>query len=67
MADETWGAKCKVMSENVLHHIEEEESDMFKKARKAFRSSELHDLGERMATRKQEALGRQRGNGSSPH
>ena len=34
--DETWGAKAKVMKENIEHHIEEEEGEMFKKARQVF-------------------------------
>src|SRR5574338_1132253 len=31
--DETWGPKATVMIENIEHHIEEEEGDMFVKAR----------------------------------
>jgi hemerythrin-like domain-containing protein len=54
--DETWGAKAKVMSENIRHHIQEEEGDMFKQARQAFDRDELQELGERMAQRKQEAM-----------
>jgi hemerythrin-like domain-containing protein len=54
--DETWGAKAKVMSENIKHHIEEEESEMFKQARQAFSREELQELGEQMAQRKQEAM-----------
>ena len=34
--DESWGAKAKVMKENVEHHMEEEEGDMFKQARRVF-------------------------------
>lgn len=52
--DEAWGAKLKVMKENVEHHIEEEEDDMFKKARKLFDESELKELGARMLARKKE-------------
>jgi hemerythrin HHE cation binding domain-containing protein len=52
---ETWGAKAKVMKENVEHHIEEEEGEMFKKARQVFDASELEDLGARMERRKQTA------------
>jgi hemerythrin-like domain-containing protein len=55
--DETWGAKLTVMKENVEHHIEEEESEMFKQARQVFETSELEELGNRMATRKDELLG----------
>jgi hemerythrin superfamily protein len=54
--DETWGAKAKVMKENVEHHIEEEEGDMFEKARQVFDSTELEDLGKAMSDRKAEAL-----------
>ena len=53
--DETWGAKAIVMKENVEHHIEEEEGEMFKQARAVFDKAELADLGERMAARKASA------------
>jgi hypothetical protein len=53
--DETWGAKAKVMKENVEHHMEEEEGDMFKQARAIFDRQELEELGDRMAARKVEA------------
>ena len=53
--DETWGAKAKVMKENVEHHMEEEEGEMFQKARQVFDREELETLGERMAARKREA------------
>jgi hemerythrin-like domain-containing protein len=53
--DETWGAKAKVMTENVEHHIEEEEGDMFVKARQVFDRAELQQLGDAMADRKAEA------------
>jgi hypothetical protein len=52
VTDETWGAKAKVMQENVEHHMEEEEGDMFQKARQIFDRDELIELGERMAERK---------------
>jgi hypothetical protein len=53
--DETWGAKALVMKENVEHHMEEEEGDMFKKARQVFDKAELEELGERMERRKRAA------------
>jgi hypothetical protein len=53
--DETWGAKATVMKENIEHHIEEEEGEMFKAARSVFDKAELEDLGVRMAERKQTA------------
>lgn len=55
VTDESWGAKAIVMKENVEHHIEEEEGDMFKKARQVFDAGELDALGDRMATRKSSA------------
>jgi hemerythrin-like domain-containing protein len=54
--DETWGPKAKVMAENVEHHIEEEEDDMFEKAEQIFDVDELEALGKAMAQRKSEAL-----------
>ena len=50
--DESWGAKAKVMQENVEHHMEEEEGDMFRKARQVFDEAELEDLGRRMEERR---------------
>jgi Hemerythrin HHE cation binding domain len=52
--DEHWGAKFTVMKENVEHHIEEEEGEMFKLARQALEKDELDELGERMETMKKE-------------
>jgi hemerythrin-like domain-containing protein len=43
------------MIENIEHHIEEEEGDMFVKARQVLDNQELIDLGEAMARRKEEA------------
>jgi hemerythrin-like domain-containing protein len=58
--DESWGAKAKVMIENVEHHIEEEETDMFKKARQVFDEADLRQLGDAMAQRKEEAMAEQK-------
>jgi len=55
VTDESWGAKAVVMKENIEHHIEEEEGEMFPKARQVFDKDELEALGERMATRKRSA------------
>jgi len=52
VSDESWGAKASVMKENIEHHIEEEEGEMFKTARQVFDKDELEALGERMAARK---------------
>ncbi|HEX3427367.1 MAG TPA: hemerythrin domain-containing protein [Candidatus Limnocylindrales bacterium] len=55
VSDETWGAKAVVMKENIEHHIEEEEGEMFPQARQVFDAAELEDLGQRMEARKQSA------------
>ncbi len=55
VTDESWGAKALVMKENIEHHIEEEEGEMFKTARQVFDTGELEDLGARMEARKLEA------------
>jgi len=54
--DETWGAKFTVLKENLEHHIDEEETEMFKQARQVFEKDELEELGGRMAERKDELL-----------
>ena len=51
---EAWGAKLSVAKENVEHHIEEEEGEMFKKARQLFDTDELEQLGFQLAARKEE-------------
>jgi hemerythrin superfamily protein len=50
--DETWGAKLKVLQENVEHHVEEEEGEMFKKARKVLSEKEAEELGVRLEAAK---------------
>jgi hypothetical protein len=55
VSDETWGAKATVMKENVEHHIEEEEQEMFKQARQVFERQELEELGTRMEERRASA------------
>lgn len=54
--DETWGPKAKVMAENIEHHVDEEEGEMFAKARQVFDDRELEGLGRAMSDRKAEAL-----------
>lgn len=46
--DEEWGAKFKVLKENVQHHIDEEERLMFRLARGIFSRDELRQLAARM-------------------
>ncbi|MDQ4145137.1 MAG: hemerythrin domain-containing protein [Actinomycetota bacterium] len=52
--DERWSAKFSVMKENIEHHIEEEEEEMFEQAENIFDATELEELGARMQERKKE-------------
>jgi hemerythrin-like domain-containing protein len=52
--DETWKAKLTVMKENLEHHIEEEEGEMFQQARDLFDEETLERFGEQMRARKEE-------------
>ena len=51
-------AKAKVLKELVEHHAEEEEKDMFPRARQVMERDELRELGQRMEARKRELTGR---------
>ena len=50
--DERWGAKFKVFKENIEHHIEEEEGEMFRTARAVFSREQLQEMGARMGAMK---------------
>jgi hemerythrin superfamily protein len=45
---EQWQAKLKVLHENLEHHIEEEEGEVFKRAKKTMSAETLVELGQRM-------------------
>ncbi len=51
-ANEEWEAKAKVLQENVEHHVEEEEGELFPKAEGALTPEQLDTLGERMEAEK---------------
>jgi hemerythrin-like domain-containing protein len=55
-----FAAKAKVLKDLIEHHAEEEETEMFPKARKAIGTTALRELGSRLARRKQELRGEQR-------
>ena len=43
-----WKAKLKVLKENLEHHIEEEEGEMFRRAKSALGKETLEELGRKM-------------------
>ncbi len=43
-----WQAKLKVLKENLEHHINEEEGEMFKRAKQALGKKTLEELGRKM-------------------
>lgn len=50
-----WQAKVKVLKENVEHHIEEEEDELFKNAKKVLDREQLDDLGAQMEALRRES------------
>lgn len=51
---EEWTAKFTVLKENIEHHVEEEEGEMFKNARQALTEEEIETLGEQLQAAKQQ-------------
>jgi hemerythrin superfamily protein len=51
-ADEEWAAKMKVLIENVEHHAEEEEQELFPMIRKAIDDDARTELGRQLEARK---------------
>ena len=60
-ANEEWEAKAKVLQENVEHHVEEEENELFTKASSVLSADDIEALGERM----EEEKARQQGSGGA--
>ena len=52
--DETFDAKMKVLKEQVEHHVEEEEGDLFPKVRKLLDEDELEAIGQAMSAEQAE-------------
>lgn len=49
---EKFDAKFKVLMEDIEHHVEEEEEEMFKKVKKAFDAAQLDEMGAQMEAEK---------------
>ena len=52
LESDQWSARCRVLQELLEHHIEEEEGDFFKTARKLFDRQALDKMGEEFAAEK---------------
>jgi hemerythrin superfamily protein len=52
--DETFDAKITVLKEQVEHHVEEEETDLFPKVRKLFDAEQLEAIGQAMSAEQAE-------------
>lgn len=56
VASEKFSGRAKVLKELVMHHADEEEKEMFPRAKKLMSKDELTTLGEQMAARKAELV-----------
>lgn len=52
-ANAEWEAQAKELRENVEHHVQEEENELFKKANTALGQEEIAELGEQMQAEKE--------------
>src|SRR5215213_10199607 len=55
-ANDEWEAQAKVLRENVEHHVEEEENELFPKAESALGEERIEALGEQMGAEKERRL-----------
>jgi hemerythrin-like domain-containing protein len=55
-ASDQFSGRAKVLKELIEHHIEEEETEMFKKAKALLSKEQLTDLGAQMESRKKAIL-----------
>jgi hemerythrin-like domain-containing protein len=56
-ASSEFAGKAKVLKDMVLHHVQEEEHELFPRARTLFAKEELDELGKRVQLRKEELMG----------
>lgn len=53
--DEQWPSKLKTIHENVEHHVDDEENELFPQARKLLDKEEVNDLQDRFEQEKEKA------------
>ncbi len=58
--DERWLAKLKVLKELVDHHVQEEETSLFKLAKKVISSDQAKEIGQKYQQEKEKQLGKSR-------
>lgn len=56
VASEKFSGRAKVLKELVTHHADEEEKEMFPRARQLFDKEQLKSMGERMEARKKQLV-----------
>jgi hemerythrin superfamily protein len=61
MTTDEWGAALKVLEEDVMHHVGEEENELFPKVKKILSRDQLEDLGTRMEELKMQLMAAVRG------
>jgi len=64
--DENYDAKFTTLKENVEHHIEEEEKEMFPEAQQKLPAKQMDELGKKMMARKEALMKRATSSSAAP-
>jgi hemerythrin superfamily protein len=57
-SDDQWKAKFSVLKENIQHHIEDEEGDIFDKAKEIIDEEEAEEIGQKFLHEKEKRMAR---------